>query len=688
MITYGSHGALLYKNGYQVIPLSPGSKIPVTEGWVSATSPPAFSDYEKCSIAIRCGVYQPVYALDIDVKDINFINSLVKVACINSFYRIGNPPKRLYLFKGQIEKIRKKSSAKYIEGHLEILGFGQYFAAFGIHPKTKRPYQWPNGGSPLSVPVDSLPVITEDGMKFVLEKFENLADTFGFTIKERKKAENNDREYDPDNPLFEKEPLNIPKNELISMVNCVDPDCGRDQWRDIGFALHHETDGSEIGYRIWDDWSAKGTKYKEGETEYQWESFGRSDREPITAAYLKKLYNEIKAIEAEKVISKESGLNSDDPFSQMNWSIDRFSTDLPALDMVINNLMPKGITALFYSAGGAGKSTLMLYLALRVSYASVFPLDFAGFDINGGSVVILTAEDPEVILNRRFVAVITELSRELNIEHETIRKVLSEKLHIASTFGKSLRLFGIVNDSVKPTKAFVSFLKRLKNIPDLQLVIIDTKTRYSPGEGLGNVSASDEVGYYEMIALTTGASVVLLHHTNKKSRDGSQDGAQAYRDATAWFDNTRFSWFFRPVTEKELSLENIGVNEASDYYILENAKNNYVKKHKNKLVHRKGYDFIFTDAVTKEEKGDAVDRKNQELIDSIVFWMQSLKNNDIRQAEIIQWAKTELNAGRSRVKKALSSACEDGILQLNIEVGQSYRYSLTEYGTLYNLKLE
>ena len=687
MITYGSHGALLYKNGYQVIPLSPGSKIPVTEGWVSASSPPAFSDYSNCSIAIRCGVSQSVYAIDIDVKDINFINSLVRTTGINSPYRIGNPPKRLYLFRGESDKIRKKSSAKYIEGHIEILGFGQYFAAFGIHPVTKRPYQWPNGGSPLSIPVAELPVLTENGMRKVLRIFEDLADTFGFTVKERKK-ENSDREYDSDNPLFEKEPLNIPEKELITMVNCIDPDCGRDQWRDIGFALHHETSGSEIGYRIWDEWSAKGTKYKEGETEYQWDSFGRTDREPITAAYLKKLYKDNQLEKTEKVISKEVGINPDDPFAAMNWSVDRFSSELPPLDMVINNLMPKGITALFYSAGGAGKSTLMLYLALRVSYASIFPLDFAGYDINGGSVVILTAEDPEVILNRRFIAVITELSRELDIDREVIEKVLLEKLHIASTFGKSLRLFGITNDSVKPTKAFVSFLKRLKNIPDLQLVIIDTKTRYSPGEGLGNVSASDEVGYYEMIALATGASVILLHHTNKKSRDGSQDGAQAYRDATAWFDNTRFSWFFRPATEKELALESIKAIDASDYYILENAKNNYVKRHKNKLVHREGYNFIFTDAISKEEKGDIVDRKNQDLIDSIVFWMQSLKENDLRQAEIIQWAKTELNAGRSRVKNALSSACEDGILQLNTNSGQSNRYSLTEYGVLYNLKLE
>lgn len=689
MITYGSHGKELFKNGYQVIPLASETKIPVTEGWVHASSPPEYTKYPNCSIGIRCGTHDPVYAIDIDVTNFDFIEGMVKESGLSQApHRIGSFPKRLYLFKGLTDKIRKKSSSKYIEGHVEILGFGQQFAAFGVHPKTKRPYQWPYG-SPVSINQNALPILTEIDMTNLLNLFEEMADVYGFRIKEKKKERDPNRIYEPDNPLFEKAPLNISENNLREMVETLDFDCGREMWRDVGFALHHQTEGSDVGYQIWDEWSSKGTKYKDGETETQWDSFGRSDKEPITAAYINKLYKAKQVEETNVAVADEVGIDPDDMFAGMNWSVDRFSSEPPPLEMVVESIIPRGITALLFSAGGAGKSTLMLYLATRTAFANFFPVDFAGYTIHGGSVVILTAEDPDVILNRRYIAMVTELSRELDIPIEEVRDVLSKNLHIASTFGKPSRLFGIKNDMIKPTKAFLSLLRRLKTIPNLQFVIIDTKTRYSPGEGTGNVTAAQEVTYYEMIATATGATVVLLHHTNKKSRDGSQDGAQAYRDATAWFDNTRASWFFRPVTPKEASVEGLKPDDVSDYFVLENAKNNYVKRHKDKLVHRVGYNFNFTDSKTSGDKEDTKDQSKQDLMDSMASWMQVLKENDVRQAEVIRWGKEVPNAGRSKVISALSAAVDDGIIELTDGgAGRTKRYSLTDYGLLYNLHID
>lgn len=690
MIKYGPHGQQLYDNGYSVIPLHPRTKIP-TEGWMTAAKPPAFSKYPGYSIGVRCGTKEnTVYAVDLDIKNAAAVKAVVQEMNFKEkMYRIGSPPKRLYLFKGLVGGLRKRTSAKYEEGHIEILGYGQQFAAFGVHPKTKRPYQWPKG-SPLTTSIEHLPVVAESEFKKLLEIFDGIADTYGFTLKESKKKDSSDREYDPDNPLFEKEPIGASEEELIKMVNALDPDCGRDQWRDIGFALHHETEGSEAGFRIWDEWSSLGDKYKEGETEKQWNSFGRSNTEPVTAASIIKWYKEKKLEEADDKLKNEIGIDPEDPFANSNWFLDRFSLSPPRVEMIVESIIPKGITALVFSAGGAGKSTLMLYLATRMAFANYFPCDFAGYNIHGGSVVILTAEDPDTVLNRRYVAIITELSKELNVDIEKVHEVLKDKLRIESTFGKSMHLFGLKNEIIKPTKAFVSLMRKLKKIDDLQLLVVDTKTRYSPGEGMGNVTASQEITYYEMLAQATDATVILLHHTNKKSRDGSQDGAQAYRDATAWFDNTRASWFFRPVTKKEASDNKIPVDKINDYFILENAKNNYVKRHTDKIVHRSGYSFFFSNAITVNgDKEDTSDRHKQDLMESIVSWMQSMNKNELRQAEIMQWCKNEINAGRTRVLKALDMACDDGILELvDGRIGKTKRFGLTEYGLLYNLHID
>lgn len=690
MITYGSHGQYLTDNGYSVIPLRPNTKKPL-KGWMSPSVRFPFSQYNNYSIGIRCGTKNStVYGVDLDIKNEDFINHLVnKVSFKNNVYRIGNPPKRLYLFKGLISGLRKRKSNKYAEGHIEFLGYGQQFAAFGTHPVTNKPYTWPYK-SPLSIPREKLLTICEPDIIQLMDTFDELTDLYGFTLIEKNKKETKDTLYDPDNPLFEKTPIGLSKKELAEIVGKLDPDCNRDMWRDVGFALHYETEGSEIGYTIWDNWSSLGTKYKEGETEKQWDSFGRNDRvEPVTFASVIKWSKEISLKENEDKLKVEIGVNLEDPFATLNGSVSRFAKEAPVLEMVIDNVMPKGITSLLFSAGGAGKSTLMLYLATRVAFSNYFPCNFAGNNIHGGSVVILTAEDPEIVLNRRYVATVSELSRELNIEVDKVRNVLNENLQIISTFGKSIHLFGIKKDAVKPTKAFVSFVKKMKSISNLQLIIVDTKTRYSPGEGLGNVTASQEITYYEMLALITGASIVLLHHTNKKSRDGSQDGSQAYRDATTWFDNTRLSWFFRPANKKEIENNSIELEKANEYFILENPKNNYVKKHADKLVHRSGYSFTFKDTDISNDGISKIDTKRQDLIDNIVAWAQSLKEKEVYRAEMLKWCKNELNVGRSRVIAAIENACDDGILELiDGNMGKAKIYRLTEYGLRYNLHID
>jgi hypothetical protein len=68
-----------------------------------------------------------------------------------------------------------------------------------------------------------------------------------------------------------------------SMLYDNDPDCDRDTWVKCGMALHHETRGGLDGFELWNEWSARSSKYKgRGELETVWHSFHYDTNSPIT----------------------------------------------------------------------------------------------------------------------------------------------------------------------------------------------------------------------------------------------------------------------------------------------------------------------------------------------------------------------------------------------------------------------
>ena len=68
--------------------------------------------------------------------------------------------------------------------------------------------------------------------------------------------------------------LGLTVREMSELLASLDPDMDRDQWIRVGMALHHECQGDDTGFELWDDWSAQGDKYVSTEDlRYQWNSF-------------------------------------------------------------------------------------------------------------------------------------------------------------------------------------------------------------------------------------------------------------------------------------------------------------------------------------------------------------------------------------------------------------------------------
>ena len=71
-----------------------------------------------------------------------------------------------------------------------------------------------------------------------------------------------------------------------SALNVINSDCEYSDWLKCGMAIHHGCRGSQEGFELWDQWSAKGSSYKEGECVYRWDSFGDNKDFKVTLATL------------------------------------------------------------------------------------------------------------------------------------------------------------------------------------------------------------------------------------------------------------------------------------------------------------------------------------------------------------------------------------------------------------------
>ena len=98
-----------------------------------------------------------VVALDVDVTDPELaaeVEALAVARLGRTLRRIGNPPKRLLLYRAA-EPIRSRvlPFGPVDDPHehaVEVLGEGRKFTAIAIHRTTRRAYQWPDGSPPRS----------------------------------------------------------------------------------------------------------------------------------------------------------------------------------------------------------------------------------------------------------------------------------------------------------------------------------------------------------------------------------------------------------------------------------------------------------------------------------------------------------------------------------------------------------
>jgi hypothetical protein len=132
-----------------------------------------------------------IVAIDIDVaSSIDLVERLRAEAfdCFGEtpFIRVGRAPRIALIYRAG-EEIRKRAfkAESGLDDGIEVLGVGQQFVAFGIHPTTERPYEWVGSASPTSASPDVAPLISSHHLDEFLARTNCLMPFLGSPSQKR-----------------------------------------------------------------------------------------------------------------------------------------------------------------------------------------------------------------------------------------------------------------------------------------------------------------------------------------------------------------------------------------------------------------------------------------------------------------------------------------------------------------------
>ena len=311
----------LIDNGYYIVPITKGQKRPAVSKWqdLRISSVDEIKPYtdKGCGIGILTGVGEhPVCGVDIDSMDEGLVEEFTSI-CFQDLpipLRIGKRPKCLAVFRTG-KSYPKMVSRKFEDEEggihqLELLGAGQQFVAYGVHPDTGKKYQW-EGGNPVDDPISSYSAISDKEMQKLINRFEQLAEARGYTPKG---SSHTAKSTEPSGDGALDVLMNYEVGTGLSFQECneilatLDPD-GYDLWIKVGMALHHEFNGGGEGFELWSDWSMLGSTYAgANDLMKRWKGFGHKGKAAVT---MRSVVAEAKEVKKEELRAEKRGLQTE-----------------------------------------------------------------------------------------------------------------------------------------------------------------------------------------------------------------------------------------------------------------------------------------------------------------------------------------------------------------------------------------
>jgi KaiC/GvpD/RAD55 family RecA-like ATPase len=385
------YGERLVELGYRIVPLPPESKGPKRKGWPQFDPDAAQVRQWYANGSANDGIgilarYTP--AIDVDILDpiaaqemSDLIDGIFPGQALMT--RTGRAPKFLIPFRSD-DPFKKLSSSVYTDGthdhKVEILGDGQQWVAYHIHPETGLPYAWFDGldtDGILSLERSELPVLTREDAQRVIDAFEVLAAarvaSGQWSVRVAVVSAERISSAHADDP-FGDQPVGKSETEVRDLLaRHPNEEADYDHWFKVLAAVHHEL--GEAGEDIARAWSTEAHKHTDEKFDTTWNSLGRyTGRQLTLRSLLKGEKPTPEPTEADKAFKFYAG--------------DDYAVDFNAAPEIVEDVLPDRGIVMVYGPSGKGKTFWTLDLAFHVHNG----VKWRDKDVVRGDVMYVAAE--------------------------------------------------------------------------------------------------------------------------------------------------------------------------------------------------------------------------------------------------------------------------------------------------------
>lgn len=312
-------------------------------------------------------------------------------------------------------------------------------------------------------------------------------------------------------------------DRLSNVLLHISADCSYSDWCAVGMAVHHETDGSEDGFILWDSWSANSAE-KYSSEEYnrsKWDSFGRNANvKPTTFGTLHYLAGGSSAPVATAedftiIAPSETDTKKKPENGYFNIrSSEQFLQDVKSPEWLIKGLLPKAQLGILFGKPGSGKSFMTLDLCASLARGE----DWNALRVTRKyKILYIVAEGAAGFSNR-------------------IRAYKKE--HIPSELG--IDIISDVAPNLLDKESVHHLIQDIEQHGPYDLVVMDTFAQVTPGS---NENSGEDMGralaYCKRISEITGALVLLVHHSGKDASKGARGWSGIFGAADVVLSITR-----------------------------------------------------------------------------------------------------------------------------------------------------
>jgi hypothetical protein len=287
--------------------------------------------------------------------------------------------------------------------------------------------------------------------------------------------------------------------QITDLLKKLPDDLSYDDWRNVGMAVHHETEGE--GFDIWDEWSSKSPKYTS--TEYsmeRWVSFGRnSSAEYTTMGSIMLMIREA---------GGETGLEtaSADEFEVLPMPVggkfkitsdDDFAAQESNLKWLVKGFLPKANLGVLFGESGSGKSFAMLDLSAAICRGLEF---WNGHRVSKGRVLYVVAEGVS-----------------------GFRQRIKAYCHQRAIPRIGMDVIYDITPNLTNVAQITDLISEIRQREPYDLIVMDTFAQVMAGADENNgQDVGNALAQCKRIANRCNAMVLLVHHSGKDASKGSR----------------------------------------------------------------------------------------------------------------------------------------------------------------------